>query len=126
MKHLYGLLEKVKKTEFNINDNGTIKQTERNALKTKLLEAFMADLGEIVVGRASEGVYLELPNDVEGSIPVVLDIKIKNTTIDTYAPIQEYELKQKEKLERAKKQKKERQASYKNQMAIKAKKEKDV
>jgi len=95
--------EKVKGLKLSITDKGAIKQTERNALKSELLEAFIKDLpSELVVGRAKEGIILEIPNTIEGSLPLILDIKFKNTDFDTATPVNDFMVAQKDKIVKAK------------------------
>jgi elongation factor P--beta-lysine ligase len=85
-----------------------IQQTQRNNLKTEILQAIQEHMPQdIVIGRAKEGIILEFPNDELGAIAVVLDIKIKDLEFDVTVPIQELEnsIKEKEEKEIQKKKK---------------------
>lgn len=100
--------------------SGLIKQTERNQLKSDILDQIMNDLpSDIVLGRTNEGICIMIDNEGEGGIPVVLDIKIKNVNTDLDTAITEFNQKQAEKLERAEQRKKDAKASFNSQVAKK-------
>lgn len=127
MENLKALLTDIKNRKLSVSPTGLIKQTERNAMKSEILETIMLDLPqEIVLGRTNEGICLMIENEIEGGVPVILDIKIKNLNTDLDTHIEEYEKKQKEKKEKAEQRKRDQQASYKNKMREKEfKKEKE-
>jgi len=103
MEFIKQFAEKVKALKLSITDKGAIKQTERNNLKNEMLAELIKDLPSgLVVGRAKEGIILELPNDNEGALPIVLDIKFKNVDYDTVTPVKDYTQAQAEKVEKAK------------------------
>jgi len=77
MENLQLVMNQIKEQEFKVS-NGKLNQVERNNAKAELLEAIGLDLpGEVLLGKCKEGLVVEVPNDNEGAITFVLDIKIK-------------------------------------------------
>ena len=91
MENLQTLVQATKKTKFDVSKD-KIKQTQRNALKSDLLEALSSDLADNieVVGRSKEGIIIAIPNDIEGSIYAVVDVVLKNLDFDPEVLIDEY------------------------------------
>ena len=98
MEKLLQLVQATKKTKFEVSKD-KIKQTQRNALKSDLLEALSSDLADSieVVGRSKEGIIIAIPNDIEGSIYAVVDVVLKNLDFDPQIMLDEYENAQAEK-----------------------------
>ena len=91
MENLQVLVQATTKTKFDVSKD-KIKQTQRNALKSDLLEALSSDLADSieVVGRSKEGIIIAIPNDIEGSIYAVVDVVLKNLDFDPEVLIEEY------------------------------------
>ena len=116
MENLKNLMTEIKKQKLSVSKTGLIKQNERNTMKSDLIMALMKDLPQnIVVGKMKEGIVLEIPNDNEGAIPMVLDIKIKNINFDTITSVEAYEKDKDEKAKKALERKKDQKASYNSQ-----------
>jgi hypothetical protein len=109
MEKLTQLVKGTKTQKFSVS-NDKIKQTERNALKSDLLEALSSDLtsGIEVIGRSKEGIIIALQNDIEGAIYGVIDIVIKDLTFEPDLLIDEYAQAQAEKIAKAKAQEQKR------------------
>lgn len=123
MENLNAVLAAVLEREYKVSGD-KLNQVQRNATKAELLDALMGDLPrEIVVGKCKEGVVLLIDNENEGGIAVVLDLKIKPLTFDAEGVVENYRFEQKEKEERAAARKRDQAATYKNAMALKAKRE---
>ena len=102
MEKLTQLVQATKTQKFSVSKD-KIKQTERNALKSDLLEALSSDLavGVEVVGRSKEGIIIALQNDIEGAIYGVVDIVIKDFTFEPEILIDEYAQAQADKIAKA-------------------------
>lgn len=89
------------------NDKGNLNQKDRNRVKRELIEALMEDLPEdFVIGKAKEGIVLEIPHRHFGAITVTVDAKVKNMDWDSQAAIdQEREREEKAKERKAKRDK---------------------
>lgn len=120
MKMLKELIKVIYGQKLNVSASGLIKQTDRNAMKSDILNHIMNDLpSEIVLGKTNEGLCLMIDNEGEGGIPIILDIKIKNMNTDLDTAIEEYKKKEVEKQERAEQRKRDATASYNNQVKMK-------
>lgn len=122
MENLTRALDVIEERKYKVS-NGKLNQVERNNTKSELLNAFMQDLNAIVVGRCKEGVVLQLPNDQEGSIHVILDLKIKPLDYDGLHVVESYMQDQKDKEDAKAQRARDRKASYNNQVRIKEMKE---
>lgn len=102
MEKLTQLVSTTKSQKFSVSKD-KIKQTERNALKSDLLEALSSDLavGVEVVGRSKEGIIIALQNDIEGAIYGVVDIVVKDFTFEPEILIDEYAQAQADKIAKA-------------------------
>ena len=101
MENLKLALSEIKGQEFKVS-NGKLNQVQRNSMKAEILAALGLDLPEgVLVGKCKEGLILEVANDNEGSISVVLDIKVKALDYDSKNVIESYEQDQAEKAEKA-------------------------
>ena len=102
MENLQALVQETNTKKFSVSKD-KIKQTERNALKSDILEALSSDLADSieVVGRSKEGVIIALPNEMEGSIYGVVDVVLKNLDFDPEILISEYEMAKAEKERKA-------------------------
>lgn len=109
MEKLIQLVATTKSQKFSVS-NDKIKQTERNALKSDLLEALSSDLanGIEIIGRSKEGVIVALHNDIEGSIYGVIDIVVKDLNFEPDLLIDEYIQAQADKVAKAKAQEQKR------------------
>jgi hypothetical protein len=98
MENLQTLVQATNTKKFTVSKD-KIKQTERNALKSDILEALSSDLADSieVVGRSKEGIVIALPNEMEGSIYAVVDVVLKNLDFDPEILISEYETAKAEK-----------------------------
>ena len=82
----------------------TIEQKQSRALKAELMgkvSALIKETYDVDTAQTSDGLYLLIPNDEEGSIPVLLDIKMKPLDTDIETLTAEYQKKQEEKAEKA-------------------------
>jgi len=105
MENLQTLVQATTKTKFDVSKD-KIKQTQRNALKSDLLEALSSDLADNieVVGRSKEGIIIAIPNDIEGSIYAVVDVVLKNLDFDPQIMLDEYDQAQADKIAKAQSQ----------------------
>lgn len=104
------------------NDKGNLNQRDRNTVKHDVIEALIKDFPEgMVVGRAKEGIIVELPHEHFGSITVVVDAKVKNMDFDSEAAIFEFKEKERKAKERAEQRKKDTAESIRQTKARKAK-----
>lgn len=122
MENLNKLLDLINEREYKVS-NGKLNQVERNSTKAEILAALLQDLNHIAVGKCKEGIVLELPNEQEGAISVILDVKIKPLDYDGMHIVESYTHDQKEKAEAKAQRDRDRKASYKNQMKLKEMKE---
>lgn len=114
MDRLLETLEVINEREYKVS-NGKLNQVERNTTKAELMEALASILPEgLVLGKAKEGLVLEIPNVNEGAITVVLDIKIKALNFDGPNAVEDYILDKAEKAVRAEQRKRDRQAEFRN------------
>ena len=77
-----------------------IEQKQSRALKSELtakVAALLTDTYEVETVQTTEGLYVLIPNDEEGYIPVMLDIKMKPLDVDIETLRDEYTAKQEEK-----------------------------
>lgn len=82
----------------------TIEQKQSRALKSELMgkvSALIKETYDVDTAQTSDGLYLLIPNDEEGFIPVLLDIKMKPLDTDIETLTAEYQKKQEEKAEKA-------------------------
>ena len=90
MKNIQSVVNAVKGKVFKLSGE-KINQTERNAFKSEVLAALVADLqGVGGIYRTNDGVILEVSNDELGVIHLEFDVKVKNTDFDVTAASQEY------------------------------------
>lgn len=123
MEKLQLVMNEIKGQEFKVS-NGKLNQVERNATKASILEAIGLDLpAGVLLGRCKEGLIVEVPNDNEGSITFILDIKIKPLEYDGMHVVESYEKDKAEKAERAAARKKDAKASYSNGKRLREMKE---
>lgn len=98
MQAFRDVVEEVKKEEFKLNTKGNaIVQSERNELKFKLTDALalaLEEVEDIDVVQVQKGIAILLPNDIEGSIPVEIQIITKPLDYDVDGLHQEYLEKQ--------------------------------
>lgn len=130
MKNLKALLEQVGTETFRVTTtaNGVekIQQTERNTLRTRIMEALALDLQEAFeyVGRNEDGVLLEVANQSiangisrdsvgSGAITLAFDVKVKDLDTDleylTEVYTENQAVKAQAKAERAAKAKRKRE-----------------
>lgn len=79
-----------------------IKQTERNEIKSELLQAIALDLSQLLgvdILKVDKGFGFMLPNDNEGSVPMVIDLTVKSMDFDVFAENEAVVAKDKERLE---------------------------
>ena len=121
MKNLEAIMQDINTREYNVNNN-KLNQVQRNETKRQILEAIGKDLpAGILIGRCAEGLVIEVPNEIEGAITFILDIKIKSLDYDGVLAVQSYKQDQTEKAARREKRARDRAASYKTMQARKAK-----
>lgn len=87
-----------------------IEQKQSRALKAELLGKVLdliTNEYDVEVRTTAEGTFLMIPNNEEGVIPVILDIKMKPLDIDVDTLEDEYNQKQKAKAEKQEKKKRE-------------------
>ena len=107
--------EKLKITRGAKGD--TIHQTQRNAVKAGLMEAFLEDMKEelnIDVIRTADGIAFLIDNDEQGGVPVVLDIAMKNFNYDIFNEGDNYVSEQNRKRIDAEKRAATRRTKFKN------------
>lgn len=83
-----------------------IEQKQSRALKAELLNKvidLITNEYDIEVRATSEGTFLMIPNNEEGVIPVILDIKMKPLDTDVDTLEDEYKQKQEAKAQKQKK-----------------------
>lgn len=82
-----------------------IEQKQARQLKTSVTEqvaALIAETFDVETVQTAEGLYILIPNDEEGAIPVCLDIKVKPLDTDVEVLHTEYIQKQEDKAQKAK------------------------
>lgn len=87
----------------------TIEQKQSRALKAELMgkvSALIKETYDVDTAQTSDGLYLLIPNDEEGFIPVLLDIKMKPLDTDIETLTAEYQKKQEKKAAKEKKESK--------------------
>ena len=138
MTNFVALAKEIEERDFRLTCTSAgveqIHQTERNALKTELLDALCEDFAETfeVVGRTSEGILIEVPcasladklspdSCGSGAITLAIDIKIKSLDTDIQAELDAYAVEVEEKLakEKAKAEKKARKIAKDSQARAK-------
>lgn len=130
MENLRKLIDEVGAENYRVTTtaNGVekIQQTERNALRARIMQALQDDLSAVfeIVGRNEDGVLIEIPNASiangisqnsigSGAITIAIDIKVKDLDADLevltemYAEVQAN--KAQAKAERAAKAKRKRE-----------------
>lgn len=86
----------------------TIEQKQSRELKAKITQDITETLlltYDIDIAITCEGAYLLIPNENEGVIPVVLDIKMKPLDTDIDTLVEEFKAKVEEKKAKAEKKK---------------------
>lgn len=126
LKNFTNTAENVRTREMKENDKGNLNQRDRNAVKHDVIEALMKDFPEgTVVGRATEGIIVELPHEHFGSITIVVDAKVKNMDFDSESALHEFAEKERKAKERAEQRKKDTAESIRQTKARKAKESKE-
>lgn len=100
MTKLLELQTQIEATSYEIA-NDKIKQTERNLLKSQLLDSIFQDLEAdgFEVSRTGDGVILTLePKNT--TVYVAVDVVVKNLDYDLTTAINEYDLKMEKQAER--------------------------
>lgn len=77
MNKLKELMNRIKTTAYQIV-NGKMQQTQRNNLRAEIENTIYQDLMEMFesVYETKEGIYILIPNDEDGFIPVSINVKI--------------------------------------------------
>jgi hypothetical protein len=93
-----------------------IKQTERNEIKSELLQAIATDLSQLLgveILKVDKGFGFMLPNDNEGSVPMVIDLTVKSMDFDVVAENEAVVAKDKEKLQALLERQQEKETKFK-------------
>lgn len=93
-----------------------IKQTERNEIKSELLQAIALDLSQLLgvdILKVDKGFGFMLPNDNEGSVPMVIDLTVKSMDFDVFAENEAVVAKDKEKLQALLDRQREKETKFK-------------
>jgi hypothetical protein len=93
-----------------------IKQTERNEIKSELLQAIATDLSQLLgveILKVDKGFGFMLPNDNEGSVPMVIDLTVKSMDFDVVAENEAVVAKDKEKLQALLERQREKETKFK-------------
>lgn len=98
MKAFEEVIDKINKTEYKLNTKGNaVVQSERNEMKFQLTDALAAvfeEIEDIDVLQVQKGIVLLLPNEIEGSLPVEIQIITKPLDYDYDSLHEEYLEKQ--------------------------------
>lgn len=95
--------EKVKNTEFAVNEKGQLKQNVRNEFKADVMaevEKLFAEAG-LTVFATENGLAVEFENVELGNLTVVFDGTVKGLEFDAVAENEAFVEKQAEKVEKA-------------------------
>lgn len=93
-----------------------VKQTERNEIKSELLQAIATDLSQLLgveMLKVDKGFGFMLPNDNEGSVPMVIDLTVKSMDFDVVAENEAVVAKDKEKLQALLERQREKETKFK-------------
>jgi hypothetical protein len=93
-----------------------VKQTERNEIKSELLQAIATDLSQLLgveMLKVDKGFGFMLPNDNEGSVPMVIDLTVKSMDYDVVAENEAVVAKDKEKLQALLERQREKENKFK-------------
>lgn len=102
MENLKRVAEQIKTMKLTLN-GVKLKQTERNDLKAKLVDAIAEDIAEagLEVLEVAQGKAIVLENDQEGNVVTVFDSVIKNFDYDAYDEAEAYRVEREEKAKKA-------------------------
>jgi len=115
---------RIKTRHMKENDKGNLNQKDRNRVKHEVIEAIMEDMPEaMVVGKAKEGIIVEIPHSHFGAITIVVDAKVKNMDFDSAGAIAQEEDRERKAKERAEKRRKDTKESIRQTQARKEQKE---
>jgi hypothetical protein len=99
---------RIKARRMKENDKGNINQKDRNRIKHETVEAIMKDLPEdMVVGKAKEGIVIEVPHSHYGAVTIIVNAKVKNMDYDSASAIKEQEERERKAIERIEKHNKD-------------------
>lgn len=104
MKQFKEMVESIAEVVYKITPKGRISQGEQNELKAGLTNALQADLGEAGIESyvTQQGIVIVIPNDMEGAIPVELNIITKPLDLDYHILHEEWQDKLKARAEKKK------------------------
>jgi len=112
MKATRKLFKDIYNRELKVTPKGAINQTQRNALKSEVIDSFIEDLIKglgVEVLRLDKGIALNIPHIDEGALPITIDLVFKSTTYDIVGQAQAYQedkaLKEQNALDRERKRK---------------------
>lgn len=95
--------EKVRNTDFELNEKKELKQNVRNEFKTDVMQALKETLENagVNVVETKDGLAVEFENVEIGSVTVVFDGTVKGQDFDILTAEKEFRAKQAEKVEKA-------------------------
>lgn len=122
MEKLQAVAETIGKRQMKENDKGNLNQKDRNRVKREVIQALMEDLPEdFVIGKAKEGIVIEIPHRHFGAITITVDAKVKNMDWDSASAIEQEADRERKAKERLEKRKKDTAESIRQTQARKAK-----
>lgn len=95
--------EKVRNTDFELNEKKELKQNVRNEFKADVMQALKETLENagVNVVETKDGLAVEFENVEIGSVVVVFDGTVKGQDFDILTAEKEFKAKQAEKIEKA-------------------------
>lgn len=95
--------EKVRNTDFELNEKKELKQNVRNEFKADVMQALKETLENagVNVVETKDGLAVEFENVEIGSVTVVFDGTVKGQDFDILTAEKEFKAKQAEKVEKA-------------------------
>lgn len=98
------MLKMVAERVFKLTEKGSLRQNERNALRSEVIVKLAEVLKDAGVENSlvKDGIVIELTNETLGSIPVVINVTMKDLQFDVLDAITEYENLQAERLAKLK------------------------
>lgn len=95
--------EKVRNTDFELNEKKELKQNVRNEFKADVMQALKETLENagVNVVETKDGLAVEFENVEIGSVTVVFDGTVKGQDFDILTAEKEFKAKQAEKIEKA-------------------------
>lgn len=109
--------------EFALNEKNELKQNVRNEFRSDYANALVNLMTEngFPITQIKEGLAVEIPNEIEGSITIIIGLTVKPLSFDLTVAKEEFDTEVAEKILKAEKVKAEKELKIANSKALKAK-----